>query len=101
MEIKYLDYKDNCYDVLKPNKKYIFLTGNKRSLTMTGVKHGSFNQYLHVDILLVCSVTDLPQVCLTVNDTLINILSNFLCVECNNLLHNNTCEVHVVNEILF
>lgn len=44
MEINYLDYKDNYYHVLKHKRKFIFLTGNTRSLTMTDVKHGSFNQ---------------------------------------------------------
>lgn len=81
MGINNLDYEDNCYHVLKHKNKYIFLTGNKRSLAMTDVTHGSFNQCLHVQILFFC---------LTVNDTLINVLNNLPFIEYNNLLHNNT-----------
>lgn len=64
MEISYLDYKDNYYHLLNHKKKCVFLTGNKRPLTMTDVKDGPFNQYLHVQILLVCVI---------MNDTLINV----------------------------
>lgn len=52
MGINHLDYKDNFWHVLKHKKKYISFAGNKRSLTMTNVKHGSYNKCLHIQIFL-------------------------------------------------
>lgn len=50
MGINHLDYKDNYWHVLKHKKKYISFTGNKRSLTMTDVKHGSYNKCLYIQV---------------------------------------------------
>ena len=74
MEMNCLDCKVKYYHVLKYERKLIFLTGNKRSLTMTNVKYCSFDQCTRIQILLVC---------LTVNDTLRTVLNNLLSIECN------------------
>lgn len=59
---------------------------------MTDEKYCSFDQFTHVQILLVC---------LTANDTLRTVLNNLFSTECNKLVHNNVLWIHAINEILF